>query len=303
MEEPVQRTRERKITRVTLLGSFVNVLLTVAKIIAGVLGHSAAMIADGIHSLSDLISDIVVLICVRISSKGKDKDHKYGHGKYETMATLFVSLMLIFVAAKMCLTGLSAIIGVVQGKVIEVPHTIALWAAVASIIAKELLFRYTAKVGRDVSSPVVIANAWHHRTDALSSIGSALGIGGAILLGDEWVILDPIVCCGISVAIFVSAIQMGIPSLKELLEVALPQEMEEEMIAIASQVEGVESIHDLKTRRNGTSIIVDAHVVVSPDMTIVEAHNISTEVERSLREKYGQEIQTSIHVEPDEDSE
>ena len=186
---------------------------------------------------------------------------------------------------------------------IEVPHTIALWAAIASIIAKELLFRYTAKVGRDVSSPVVIANAWHHRTDALSSIGSALGIGGAILLGDEWVILDPIVCCGISVAIFVSAIQMGIPSLKELLEVALPQEMEEEMIAIASKVEGVESIHDLKTRRNGTSIIVDAHVVVSPDMTIVEAHNISTEVERSLREKYGQEIQTSIHVEPDEDSE
>lgn len=303
MEESSQQIREKKIMRVTLIGSFVNMLLTGGKIAAGIIGNSAAMLADGIHSLSDFVSDIVVMVCVKISSKGKDVDHHYGHGKYETLATLLISILLVFVAVKMCVSGIATIRKSIEGEPIETPGVIALWAALISIISKEALYQYTAKVGRKVSSPVVVANAWHHRTDAFSSIGSALGIGGAILLGEDWVILDPIVCCGISVAIFVTAIKMGIPSLKELLEVALPEEMQKEMIDIASGVEGVEGVHDLKTRRNGASIIVDAHIVVSPTITIVEAHNISTNVERALREKFGEDLQTSIHVEPDDDSE
>lgn len=297
------KRREKEITRVTIIGSIVNLLLTAGKIAASIVGQSAAMLADGIHSLSDFISDIVVIVCVRISSKGKDSDHDYGHGKYETMATLFVSLLLVVVGVEMLVSGIATITDFLNGSPLSTPGQIALWAALLSIAAKELLYQYTARASRKNNSPVLLANAWHHRSDALSSIGSAIGIGGAILLGEEWVVLDPIVCCCISIAILVAAVRMAIPSLNELLEISLPSEMEQEMIRIATEVEGVEGIHELKTRRNGPSIIIDAHMVVCPTMTIVEAHNISTEVERALRRRFGNEIQVHIHQEPDHDAE
>ncbi|MCQ2195463.1 MAG: cation diffusion facilitator family transporter [Paludibacteraceae bacterium] len=297
------KDREKSIIRTTIIGSIVNIILTVGKIAAGIFGHSAAMLADGVHSLSDFISDVVVIVCVRISSKGKDTDHKYGHGKYETMATLFVSLLLIIVGVEMLTSGISSIRQHLNGENLQVPEKIALWAALCSILLKEILYHYTAKVSRAINSPVLLANAWHHRSDALSSIGSAAGISGAIFLGDKWVVLDPIVCCLISIAIMVAAVRMAIPSLNELLEVSLPEEMENEMIQIALNVEGVEDIHELKTRRNGPSIIIDAHLVVAPTLTIVEAHNISTQVERELRKRFGEDIQVLIHQEPDESAE
>lgn len=290
--------REKEIRHVTVLGAVVNVVLTIGKIVAGVVGRSAAMVADGIHSLSDLLSDVVVIVFTRLSSKGKDKEHSFGHGKFETLATLIISVILVAVGASLMSSGVKSIIDVLGGGVIPEPSYIALVAAAVSIVSKEWIYRVTVKVGKRVGSTVVIANAWHHSSDALSSIGSLVGIGGAILLGDKWTLLDPLASCVISVAIIVVAVKMALPSLAELLETALPPEVEEEIVSIASAVEGVRDVHELKTRRNGMSYIIDAHIVVSPDISIVEAHEIATAVEEALCARYGRETQLSIHVEP-----
>ncbi|MBO8478656.1 MAG: cation transporter [Bacteroidetes bacterium] len=294
---PVEE-REKRITRVTLLGSVVNLVLSVGKVLAGVFGHSAAMIADGIHSISDLASDIVVLVFVRISSKGEDRDHEYGHGKFETLATLIMSLILIVVAAQLMASGIRTIAGVLSGEAIPSPKYIALVAAVVSIVSKEWLYRYTVKAGNKLDSPVVVANAWHHRSDALSSVGSLVGIAGAMFLGSKWTMLDPLASCCISIAIFVVAVKMAVPSLKELLDVSLPQDMEQKIIAVSSAVPGVMNVHGLKTRRNGPSIIIEAHIVVDPSITVVQAHNIATAVEDALKHSFGNETQISLHIEP-----
>ena len=295
--------REKEIRRITIAGAVVNIVLTTLKIIAGILGRSAAMIADGVHSLSDLFSDVIVLIFTHISSKGKDRDHSFGHGKFETLATLIVSVMLVVVGADFMAKGVRKIIGVLNGEMIPVPGMVAFWAAAASIAAKEILYHVTARVGKKINSPVVMANAWHHRSDAFSSIGALAGIGGAIILGDRWAILDPLASCGISIAIIAVAVKMALPSLAELLEASLPEDMEDEIKEIAMSVEGVDDIHELKTRRNGISVIIDAHVVVDPDMTVVQAHDISTAVETALRSRFGAETQINIHVEPGKEAE
>lgn len=292
--------REKKIMKVTLTGMFVNVVLSAGKIAAGVFGRSSAMLADGVHSLSDLLTDIIVIAFVRVSSKGRDRSHEFGHGKYETLATLLVSLILIVIAAQMMVSGIGSITNVLDGGTIPVPGYVALAAAVISIVAKELLYRYTIAVGRKTGSPAVEANAWHHRSDAFSSIGSLIGISGAIFLGDKWVILDPLVCCCISIAIFVVAVKMAGPSLNELLDGSLPEESEKEIVSLAMSVEGVRNIHNLKTRRSGLSVMVEAHLVVDPDMTVEQAHEISTAVENAIVKKFGNETQISIHIEPSE---
>jgi cation diffusion facilitator family transporter len=294
--------REGKIRRITICGAVVNVLLTVAKIIAGVVGHSAAMIADAVHSLSDLLSDFVVLVFTRISSREKDKEHSFGHGKFETLATLIVSVILIAAGARLLAGSIKSIVGVLNGEVLPKPGYIALIAAVVSIVAKEILYRLTADVAKDVNSPVVMANAWHHRSDAMSSIGSLVGIGGAILLGSRWTVLDPIASFAISIAIIFVAVKMSLPSLAELLETALPEDVENDIIQTAMSVPGVRNVHELKTRRNGVSVIIDAHIVVDPSISIVEAHDIATSVETALSLRFGPETQMSIHVEPAEDA-
>lgn len=292
-------SREVRIRKITLWGAVVNVILTGGKIFAGVVGRSAAMVADGIHSLSDLLSDIVVLIFTHLSSKGKDRSHSFGHGKFETMATLIVSIILVAVGGKLMASGVESIIGVIRGELIPKPGMVALIAAVISIVSKEILYQLTAKVGREVNSPVVIANAWHHRSDALSSIGSLVGIGGAILLGNKWTILDPIASCCISITIIIIAVKMALPSLSELLESSLPEEIENKIIGTALEVEGVRDIHELKTRRNGISYIIDAHITVSSTLSIIEAHDIANRVEDALQAKFGPETQISIHMEPE----
>ena len=297
------KEREKEIKRITIIGAVANTILSIIKVFVGIYGKSAAIIADGIHSLSDLVSDAVVLIFTHISSKGKDKRHAFGHGKFETLATLIVSIILMIVAAILMSEGIQSILDVLNGKTIPAPGHIALWAAIVSIVIKELLYQATVKVGKNVNSPIVIANAWHHRSDALSSIGAFIGIAGAIFLGDKWTILDPIVSCGISIFIIVIAIKMALPCLEELLESSLPEEVEKEIIEITQSVIGVEDIHDLKTRRNGISFIIDAHVVVNPDISVVQSHDIATNVEKKLKQKYGHETQVSIHIEPGKEAE
>lgn len=290
--------REQQIRSITLWGAAVNIILTVCKVAAGILGRSSAMIADGIHSLSDLLSDFVVIAFTHISSKGKDRDHSFGHGKFETLATLIISIILIIVGAELMHDGVKKIVGVFNGIAIPRPGYIALLAAAVSIASKEILYHVTAKVGKKTRSTAVMANAWHHRSDALSSIGSLIGIGGAIVLGDKWTVLDPLTSCLISIAIIVVAIKMAMPCLAELLDTALPESIEKEIIETASGVSGVIDIHDLKTRRNGMSMIIEAHILVDPTISIVQAHDIATEVEDALYSRYGKETQISIHMEP-----
>lgn len=294
--------RTAKITFVTLIGSIVNIILTVFKIIAGVLGHSTAMIADGIHSLSDLLSDIIVIVFVKISAKGRDKNHDYGHGKFETFATLIISLMLVVVAANLMSGGINKIRLILDGGDVSSPGMIALWAAIASIILKEILYRYTIIQGKILNSPMMIANAWHHRSDAFSSIGSLLGIAGAIFLGDKFVILDPITGCIISIFILIMAVKMSVPAVKELLDVSLPDDVENKIEATAKSVNGVIELHELKTRREGPGIIMEGHLVLDSEISLKEAHDISKKVEEALRKEFGSETQISLHLEPEDDS-
>lgn len=295
-------SRTNKITFVTLVGSVVNAALTAFKIVAGIIGHSAAMVADGVHSLSDLLSDVVVLVFVRISGKGRDKNHDYGHGKFETFATLIISLMLLVVGANLMSSGIASIKKILGGESVEAPGMIALWAALLSIVSKEILYRYTAVQGRKLDSPMMVANAWHHRSDALSSVGSLLGIGGAILLGDKFVILDPLAGCVISIFIIVMAVRMSIPAIKELLDVSLPDEMEDEIERTVKGVPGVVDLHELKTRREGPGIVLEGHLVLHSDISLEQAHSISKQVERALRDRFGDSTQISLHLEPENDS-
>lgn len=295
--------RTSKVTFVTLVGSVVNIVLTVFKILAGVMGRSTAMIADGIHSLSDLLSDIIVIVFVKISSKGRDKNHDYGHGKFETFATLIISLMLIVVAANLMSGGIGKIKAILGGEQVSSPGMIAFWAAVASIVFKEALYHYTIIQGKALNSPMMIANAWHHRSDAMSSIGSLIGIGGAIFLGNKFVILDPVTGCVISIFIFVMAVRMSVPAIKELLDVSLPDEVEDRIEATAKTIPGVIELHELKTRREGPGIIMEGHLVLDSDISLKEAHNISKKVEESLRKEFGPETQISLHLEPEDDAE
>ncbi|MBR2232061.1 MAG: cation transporter [Prevotella sp.] len=294
--------RTKDIQKITLWGAFCNIALTIVKFVAGILGGSTAMLADAVHSASDLVTDIIVIVFTRISGKGKDKGHDYGHGKFETLATVVVSLMLLVVGAEMIKSSYQQIRSAVEGNPLPAPEMIALWAAVISIISKEFLYQWTVKVGKRLSSPVVIANAWHHRTDALSSVGSLVGIAGAIALGGEWTILDPLVGAVISIVIIVMAVKMSIPALAELTEASLPEKTEQKMLEIIRSVEGVRGVHELKTRLCGHYCIADFHIVVDPETTILESHETTVIIERKLREEFGEETQINIHVEPSDDS-
>jgi cation diffusion facilitator family transporter len=292
------KNRTQQAQRVTWVGFFVNLVLTLGKVFAGVVGHSAAMVADGVHSLSDFATDIIVLAFVHVSDKESDEDHRYGHGKFETFATMLISMALLFVGLGICYSGIRNIIRSVSGEILLQPSYIALIAAIVSILSKEWLAGYTVRVGKSINNQAVIANAWHHRSDALSSIGTMLGIGGAIFLGEKWRLLDPLAGVVVSFFIVQVAVRIGMPSIKELLEVALPDEIEKEILDIIHETPGVKASHKLKTRKVGNVYAIDIHVKLDPDISFINSHDIATEIEKNLREKYGERTQINIHTEP-----
>lgn len=294
--------REKAIYQVTWAGSFVNFLLVIFKFIAGILGHSAAMIADAVHSLSDFATDIVVLIFTRISNKPQDKNHDYGHGKYETLATAIIGIVLFAVGASICWNGLQAIQTVWQGGRLPAPGMLAFAGAIISIVSKELIYRYTIHVGRKINSSAVIANAWHHRSDAFSSIGTAIGIGGAIVLGESWSVLDPMAAVVVSFFIMKVAVQLLKPCVDELTEKSLPDEIEKEICLIAENTPGISAIHNLRTRRIGNHYAIEMHVRMDGHLTLYEAHAKASVIENKLKEKYGNETHVGIHVEPVKDA-
>ena len=290
--------REKGIYRVTLIGSIVNFILLAFKFIAGIVGHSSAMIADAIHSLSDFITDIIVIVFVRISAKPADSSHKYGHGKYETLATAIIGCVLLGVGVGILVEGIKKIFSVLHGATIEAPGMIALIAAGVSIVFKEFLYRYTVLKGKSLQSKAVAANAWHHRSDAFSSIGTLAGIAGAIFLGEDWRILDPLAAIIVSFFIAKEAISILTGSLKELLEHSLPKDVEEEIVKTILSVEGVVAPHHLRTRRIGNNLAIDVHVRMNGNITLIKAHQMASVVEWSLKEKFGKETHVSIHTEP-----
>ncbi len=290
--------REKAIYRVTWTGSFVNFLLVVFKLTAGVFGHSAAMIADAVHSLSDFVTDIIVIVFTRISNKPQDKGHDYGHGKYETLATAIIGTVLFAVGAGICWNGLLAIRSVWQGHVLPVPGVLALSGAVVSVILKEITYRYTIHVGRRIDSAVVIANAWHHRSDAFSSIGTFIGIGGAITLGEKWSVLDPMAAIIVSFFIMKVSVQLLKPCVDELTEKSLPDDIETEIMRIAEHTPGVSALHNLRTRRIGNHYAIEMHIRMNGRLTLYEAHSKASAIERKLKEKFGIDTHVGIHVEP-----
>ena len=290
--------RDRRIYRITLAGSIVNVVLLVFKFAAGILGHSAAMIADAIHSLSDFLTDIIVIVFVRLSSKPADNDHDYGHGKYETLATSVIGLALAVVAVLIGWDGLEKIVYVLQGNRLESPGIIALWAALLSIVLKEWIFRATRKVANEVKSKALEANAWHHRSDALSSVGTAIGIGGAVMLGDGWAILDPIAAIVVCVLIIVTAFRIIRQASGELLEESLPEETEDRIEQIVYQDTLVSDIHKLHTRRIGNIIAIEMHLRMPAGITLAESHVHATAIEQSLKTEFGKGTHIMLHIEP-----
>ncbi len=290
--------RERGIYRVTIVGSVVNFLLLVFKFFAGIMGHSAAMLADAVHSLSDFVTDIIVLVFVRISSKPQDEGHDYGHGKYETLATAIIGIFLLFVGLGIFWNGASSVYHFLQGGSLPEPGMLALAAALVSIAFKEILYQYTVFKGKKLNSQAVVANAWHHRSDALSSIGTAIGIGGAILLGSRWRVLDPVAAVIVSFFIMKVAVRLLIPCVDELLEKSLPADVEEEIQEIILSFPDVSSPHHLRTRRIGNHYAIEVHVRMDGKITLEEAHRTATAIEDKLKEKFGEGTHIGIHVEP-----
>ncbi len=292
------KNRQSEIYKVTIIGSICNFLLLVFKFVAGILGHSAAMIADAVHSLSDFVTDIIVLVFVRISGKPQDKDHDYGHGKYETLATAMIGVILVSVGFGIMWNGLTSVWAFLKGETLGEPGILALVAALVSLLVKEILYRYTIWVGKRVDSQSVVANAWHHRSDAFSSVGTAVGIGGAILLGPSWRVLDPLAAVIVSIFIIKVALELIIPTVDELMEKSLPEDVEDEIIKTVLSVPGVSDPHNLRTRKIGNASAVSVHVRMDGNLTVSESHILTRSIEKGIRDLLGPDTFVSIHVEP-----
>ena len=298
MQTLSDKEREQSIYRVTVVGSIVNFLLLLFKFAAGILGHSAAMIADAVHSLSDFITDIIVLAFVQVANRPKDKNHDYGHGKFETFATLLIGFMLLLVGIGIAWNGVSAIISQIQGQTLESPGLLAFIAAVISLLFKEALYQYTIIRGRKLKSDAVVANAWHHRSDAFSSIATTIGIGGAFFLGSKWSILDPLTALFVSFFIIKVAFKLMKPTSDELMEKSLPDDVESEIIAIVESFEGVSDLHNLHTRKMGNNYAIEFHIRMEGNTSLTQSHERISEIEQRLRKQYGHAIHVIIHTEP-----
>lgn len=290
--------RERKIYQVTIIGTIVNALLVAIKFIAGVMGRSSALVADAVHSLTDFITDIIVIIFVKISGKPGDEQHGYGHGKFETLATMIIGVILAATGIGLALNSTTLIIDCISGSQLPEPNFWALAVALASIVAKEILYRYTVAKGKQLKSDAVIANAWHHRSDAISSLGTLAGIAGAMALGEKWRILDPIAALVVSIFIIKAGYDIITPALNELLESSLPQQQTAQLQQLITGVSGVKGFHKLRTRKIGSDIAVDVHVKMDGNMRLIEAHDIATTIEREIRAGFGKNTIVNIHMEP-----
>lgn len=290
--------REKKIYKVTIVGTIVNFLLLVLKFIAGVIGHSSAMIADAVHSLSDFITDIIVIVFVKISGRPEDQDHSYGHGKYETLASVIIGIFLLAAGVGIGYNGIQKCILFFRGIPLESPTMLALWAALISLLFKEGLYRYTIYWGRKLNSSVVVANAWHHRSDAYTSVAAFIGIGGAILLGSRWSVLDPLAAAVVSIFILKSGYDLIKPGIDELMEKSLDDSQIQRISEIITATPGVAGFHRLQTRKIGANSAIDVHVKMPGDFTLRKAHDVASVIEKNIKAEFGEKTHVGIHMEP-----
>lgn len=289
------------IRHVTMVGFWINFGLVALKLFFGYWGHSDALVADGYHSVSDFITDLIVIIFASTAYKKADKEHPYGHGKYETFASLIIGVILMLVAIFLAWGGINGIIDSLKGIVLDRPDVWTIVVAIVSIAAKEYCYRYTRKEGLRVGSSSLLANAEHHRSDAVSSIATVIGVTLAFSLGEAWRIADPIASVIISVLIAISAFKIARPAIQELLEISLPESEINEIREITESVKGVKRIHNLRGRKNGHSTIIEMNVHVDPDITVRAGHIIANDIENDLHEKLGKDVIIYIHIEPEED--
>lgn len=290
--------RNKEITLVTLAGSAGNLALVAFKFAAGIIGKSSAMVADAVHSLSDLLTDVVVLVFVAVSSQPQDSSHDYGHGKFETLAAFIISLALAGAAIGIIVSGCRKFIFWLDGGQINQPGMLALWAALVSIAVKVAIYLYTIMEGRKLDSPAVKANAIHHLSDALSSVGAALGIGGAILFGERWAVLDPLASIVIGAILMKVAWDLLKSSVGELTDQSLPKETESEILEILCGIPEISEPHKLRTRRVGNRIVVEAHVRMDGDMSLNAAHEAASSAEEAIKGRFGDNSLVTIHMEP-----
>ena len=283
--------------RCTLVGMTSDICLSALKIVTGIVGHSSAILADGIHSISDTVTDALVYAMVRLSGKGVDERYRYGRGKFETLAAFLISIILVVVALGLMTEGAKDVWEAFNGGTLERPHDIALIVGIVAVVVKEGLYHYTRLKGRKTNSSALKAYAWHHRADALSTAATLVGVAGAMFLGERWRVLDPIAAIAVSVLILVLAYRLGRPAVEELLEVSLPQEEQDKIAGIVNGIDGVKAFHNLRTRRNGNLRVVDMHIKVDGDLTVAQSHDITRRIEQQLAASLG-DVMANIHVEP-----
>ncbi|KAA0014560.1 cation transporter [Billgrantia pellis] len=286
----------REAHRVTLIGAAIDFLVGLLKVVVGWLVGSAALIADGIHSFSDLVTDGFVLAATHFGRQAPDSDHPYGHGRIETLATLWLGSVLIFVAGGIAWASLARLL---SGTPIPAPGLWAMGVAVLSLVAKEWIFRYTLKVAKRVHSRLLEANAWHSRSDALSTAVVLVGLVAA-QFGVGWV--DAVAAIIVGVMVGQVGWRLLWESSRELIDTALPEDDQERMQRIAEAVSGVDSVHDLRTRSVGSHVVLDLHIVVPPRLTVSEAHEIGNAVSRQLRKAYPELADVTFHIDPEDDS-
>ncbi|MCG7598930.1 cation diffusion facilitator family transporter [Halomonas sp. McH1-25] len=297
MDEPCRHQAEtREAHKVTLIGAAIDTLLGVAKVIVGYLVGSAALIADGVHSFSDLATDALVLMATHYGRQAPDRNHPYGHGRIETLATLLLGSVMIFVAGGIAWASLMRL---VAGAITMPPGVWAIALAGIGIIGKEWIFRYTLRVAKRLDSRLLAANAWHSRSDALSTVVVLIGLVGA-QFGAGW--LDALAAVAVGLLIGKIGGTLIWEAIRELVDTALPEDEQVQMRALAKQVHGVRDVHQLRTRTIGGQVLLDLHIVVAPRVTVSEAHEIGNQVCRELNQAFPSLSDVTFHIDPQDDS-
>jgi cation diffusion facilitator family transporter len=287
--------RKKAMDKATWWGLIVNLLLSIGKLLVGYIGHSQALIADGLHSLSDLVSDGMVLLATHHSNIDADEDHPYGHARYETFATITLAVLLTAVGIGI---GVDAAYHLLDAEKLAIPSMITLWVAGASIASKEILYQYTMIVARRVKSSLLEANAWHHRTDAISSIVVFVGIAGSMW---GYPMLDSIAAIIVALMICKIGWELGHQSFQELVDTGLDQETLAQVEQAVLDVHGVKELHMLRSRRMGHMALVDLHILVAPRLSVSEGHQISEAVEMALIEQFEEIQDVTVHIDPEDD--
>ena len=288
-------SKEKIVRRVTWVGLFVNLVLAAIKFAAGIFGRSQALVADAIHSLTDLTTDIAVLAGSHYWSRPPDENHPYGHRRLETLVTVFIGVVLIAAGIGIGWKAISTL----HQKHTAPPGWIAVVAAFASIVCKESLYRWTATTGRRIRSPALAANAWHHRTDAFSSLPVLIAVAGARAF-PAWSFLDHVGAAVVSIFILHASIKIIWPSLGELIDAGAPMETQKRIREIALRNKDVLQVHDIRTRFISTSVLVDLHIVVEGSISVREGHHIADDVRDRITGEIPEVLDVIVHVDPPE---